>query len=111
MQFFRSGAGSASASQPAQIATRTKRSARIGAFSLFGLQLFRRRTMTNQILATIALFAIWLVVLPILWVTWEMSEREFRWWVTAIYAGVIGVASFLSIKLFPYKPGNENSRQ
>jgi hypothetical protein len=50
---------------------------------------------------TVAFLAIWLVAFLILWLAWEMSGRDFRWWTTAIYAGVIAVASFFSIRISP----------
>lgn len=58
------------------------------------------RTLTNK-QWTIGFLTIWFVAFLVLWLTWEMSGREFRWWVTAIYAGVCGVAGFFSIRISP----------
>lgn len=45
--------------------------------------------------------AIWFVAFLIVWVVWEMSGRDFRWWMMVIFAGVIAVASFLSFRISP----------
>jgi hypothetical protein len=58
------------------------------------------KTLTNT-QWTIAFLAVWFVVFLILWFIWEMSDREFRWWTTALYIGVIAVASFLALKMSP----------
>jgi hypothetical protein len=57
---------------------------------------------------TVAFLAIWFVAFLLLWVIWEVSDREFRWWTTASYAGVIGVATFFSIRISP-APQNRGS--
>jgi hypothetical protein len=46
-----------------------------------------------------AFLLIWFVVYLALWFVWEMSGRDYRWWTTAISAGVVFVASFVLIKI------------
>jgi hypothetical protein len=53
----------------------------------------------REIARTIALLSIWFVAFLVLWFVWEMSGRDYRWWTTAISAGVVFVASFVSIKI------------
>jgi hypothetical protein len=47
--------------------------------------------------------AVWLVVLLVLSLVWFMIGPEDHWWAVAIYAAVIGVATFLTVKISPYQ--------
>jgi hypothetical protein len=48
---------------------------------------------------TIAVLAVWLVAFFILLLVWFMFGPENRWWTTAIYAVVIGVATYVTLRM------------
>jgi hypothetical protein len=51
----------------------------------------------------IVMRAVWLGVILILTLAWFMIGPEDQWLAVAIYAGVVGVATFLTVKVSPYQ--------
>jgi hypothetical protein len=55
--------------------------------------------------------AVWLVVFLVLSLAWFMIGQEDQWWAVAIYAAVIGVATFLTVKISPYQTKDDSVGQ
>jgi membrane protein YdbS with pleckstrin-like domain len=68
------------------------------------------RTLTSD-QSRIAMLAVWLVVFLILTLVWFMIGPQDQWWAVAIYAAVLGVATFLTIKISPYQTPDDNVGQ
>ena len=68
------------------------------------------RTLTSK-QGTIAVLAVWLVVLIMFLLAWFIAGPENRWWLTAIYVAVIAVATFRTIKIPPYKAVDDSAGQ
>jgi hypothetical protein len=68
------------------------------------------RTLTSD-QSRIAMLAVWLVVFLVLSLVWFMIGQEYQWWAVAIYAAVIGVATFLTVKISPYQTTDDNLGQ
>jgi hypothetical protein len=59
---------------------------------------------------TMAPFAVWFLVLLVFLLVWFMFGPGNRSWTTAIDAGVIAVATFLTLKRWPSTPSNGKPR-
>ena len=60
------------------------------------------RTLTSG-QSRIAMRAVWLGVILILTLAWFVIGPEDKWWAVAIYAAVIGVATFLTVRVSPHQ--------
>jgi regulator of protease activity HflC (stomatin/prohibitin superfamily) len=68
------------------------------------------RTLTGK-QGTVAVLAVWLVVLLIFLSVQFIVGPENQWWVTAIYVAVIAVATSLTIKIPPYQAVDDSAGQ
>ena len=68
------------------------------------------RTLPSK-LGTVAVLAVWLVVLLIFLLARYIVGPENQWWVTAIYVAVIAVATSLTIKIPPYQAVDDSAGQ
>ncbi len=58
-----------------------------------------------------ALVVVWLAVLLILLLLWFEFGPGVRWWVAALYAVVIAVADFFTIRMSPFRPVGAKARR
>ena len=68
------------------------------------------RTLTSG-QSRIAMHAVWLVVFLVLSLAWFMIGQEDQLWAVAIYAAVVGVATYLTVKISPYQTMDDYAGQ